>query len=404
MPFDFLPTWPFADNAIAVFGLLLAGGAVGGYLTHRFNWLPSITGFMLVGFALGPSGADIVSAETLAHSRVLIDVALGLILYRLGLSLDLRAVLASRFLMVATGVESAATLLGVWGLLAILGVPVATALLIAAIVISSSPAVLIHVSHELKTAGPVTDTVPPLVAMNNVIAFLVFTIVLPVFLATAHTPWQNAVFNPLYRLLGSILLAGVLAHMLHRLARLSRNAPQYRLALVIGAVMLALGLAKMLHLSMLLAPLALGIVVRNLERDALIANIEFGEAFELFFIFLFVFAGANLHLHALIEYGPLAIALVLMRGVAKWGGVFAVARATGLPPVQGHSIGLLLFPMAGLAIGLVNTSESLFPQAAAMVSAIVLGSVAIIETLGPPIAAFAFRIAGEIGKDTADHG
>jgi Kef-type K+ transport system membrane component KefB len=404
MPFDFLPTWPLADNAIAVFGLLLAAGAIGGYLTHRFNWLPSITGFMLVGFALGPSGAGFVSAETLAHARVLIEVALGLILYRLGLSLDLRAVLASRFLLVATGVESAATLLGVWGLLAMLGVPVATALLIAAIVVSSSPAVLIHVSHELKTAGPVTDTVPPLVAMNNVIAFLAFTLVLPVFLATANTPWENAVFNPLYRMLGSVLLAVVLAHMLHRMARLSRSASQYRLALVIGTVMLALGLAKMLHLSMLLAPLALGIVVRNLERDALIADMEFGEAFELFFIFLFVFAGANLHLQALIEYAPLAIALVLMRAVAKWGGVVAVARATGLPPMQAHSIGLLLFPMAGLAIGLVNTSESLFPQAAAMVSAIVLGSVAIIETLGPPIAAFAFKIAGEIGKDMADHG
>lgn len=191
MPFDFLPTWPLADDAIAVFGLLLADGAIGGYLTHRFNWLPSITGFMLGAFALGPSGAGFVSAETLAHSRAVIDVALGLILYRLVLSLDVRAVLASRFLMVATGVERAATLLGVWGLLAILGVPVTTALLIAAIVTSSSPAVLIHVSHELKTAGPVTDTVPPLVAMKNVIAFLVFRIVLPVFLATAHTPWQN---------------------------------------------------------------------------------------------------------------------------------------------------------------------------------------------------------------------
>ena len=160
----------------------------------------------------------------------------------------------------------------------------------------------------------------------------------------------------------------------------------------------------MLHLSMLLAPLALGIVVRNLEKKALIADVEFGEAFELFFIVLFVFAGAKLHIHELVKYAPLAFALVAVRSLAKWGGVFAVGTACGLPQAQARSAGLLLIPMAGLAIGLVNTAENLFPQAAAMVSAIVLAAVAIFETMGPPIAALAFRMAGEVGKYDAGHG
>jgi Kef-type K+ transport system membrane component KefB len=262
--------------------------------------------------------------------------------------------------------------------------------------------VLIHVSHELKAAGPVTETAQSLVAMNNVIAFLVFVAVLPPLFSAAGSPWEHVVFSPLYRLFGSLLLAAVLAYLLHRMARLTSRAPQYRLALVIGAMMLALGLAKMLHLSILLVPLSLGVFIRNLEREALLAEVEFGEAFELFFIVLFVFAGANLHLHALIEYGPVAIALVVVRSLAKWGGVFAAGTALGLPPTQARSIGLLLIPMAGLAIGLVNTTESLLPQAAAMVSAIVLAAVAIFETIGPPIAAFAFRMSGEIGRADRD--
>ncbi|HAF43811.1 MAG TPA: peptidase, partial [Gallionellaceae bacterium] len=56
---------------------------------------------------------------------------------------------------------------------------------------------------------------------------------------------------------------------------------------------------------------------------------------------------------------------------------------------------MLLIPMAGLAIGLVQTSGNLFPQHAPTVTAIVLGAVAIFETIGPPIAAYAFRVAGE---------
>lgn len=404
MPFDFLPAFPPAFNTLAVFGLLLAGGAIGGYVAHRFEWLPSITGFMLVGFAVGPSGLGVVSADTLAQSRVLVDIALGLILYRLGLSLDVRAVLRSRFLMAACALESTLTLAGVWAVLVLLGVPALTAALIGAITISSSPAVLIHVSHELKAAGPVTENARALVALNNVLAFVVFIAVLPGLFAAAQAPWQNTVFSPLYRLLGSLVLALAVGYALHRLARWSKPAPQYRLALVIGAVMLALGLAKMLNLSMLLAPLALGVVVRNLEKKALIADVEFGEAFELFFIALFVFAGANLHVHELVKYAPLAFALVAVRSLAKWGGVWAVGAACGLPRAQSRSAGLLLIPMAGLAIGLVNTTQSLFPDASAMVSAVVLAAVAIFETIGPPIAAHAFRMAGEIGKAGDGHG
>jgi Kef-type K+ transport system membrane component KefB len=398
MPYDFLPQFPLAFSTLAVFGLLLTFGAIGGYLAHRLDWLPSITGFMLVGFALGPSGAGVISEATLAQSRVLIDISLGLILYRLGLSLDVRAVLSSRFMMAAAALESTLTLAGVWGVLAWLGVPSLTAALIGAIAISSSPAVLLHVAHELKAAGPVTDTAGALVALNNVIAFLVFIAVLPGLFAAEQAPWQNMVFSPLYQLFGSLLLGVVTGYVLHRLARLSKAAAQYRLALVIGAVMLALGLAAMFKLSMLLAPLALGITVRNLERKSLIADVEFGEAFELFFIVLFVFAGANLHVHELIEFGPLALALVAVRMLAKWGGVFAIGTALRQSPQQARSTGLLLIPMAGLAIGLVGTTQHMFPQSAAMVSAIVLASVAIFETIGPPIAAHAFRLAGEVGK------
>lgn len=157
MPFDFLPQIRVAFNTLAMFGLLLACGAIGGYFAHRLEWLPGITGFMLVGFALGPSGLGVISAATLAESRVLVDIALGLILYRLGLSLEFRAALQSRVLMAATALESTLTLAGVWVVLVWLGVPSLTAALIGAIIISSSPAVLIHVSHELKAAGPVTE-------------------------------------------------------------------------------------------------------------------------------------------------------------------------------------------------------------------------------------------------------
>ena len=61
----------------------------------------------------------------------------------------------------------------------------------------------------------------------------------------------------------------------------------------------------------------------------------------------------------------------------------------------GIASGLLLIPMAGLAIGLAQTASNLFPQHASTIAVIIFGAVTVFETIGPPIAAYAFRVAGE---------
>ncbi len=393
---DFLPSWPIELNPMISFSVLLVAGAMGGYLAHTVRWLPSITGFMLLGYIAGPSGLNVLSVDALSASRVIIDIALGLILYRLGLSLDIKAVLRDRYLLIATMLETITTLLAVFFILRYFNVSVLTAAFVAAISTSSSPAVLIHVGHELGAKGPVTSSAISLVALNNVISFLVFSALLPIAHVEADASWKVIVFQPLYRLFGSLMVAIGIAYGLHYLILASRKAKQYRLALVVGGSMLALGLAKALILSTLFAPLALGIVVRSIEHENLVSSIEFGETFELFFIVLFVFAGANLHVHELMQYAPTAVALVFARGLSKWLGVFVAAKAFRLPNRQAISTGLLLVPMAGLAIGLVQTTDQLFPTEISTVSALVLGAVAIFETIGPPIAAMAFRYSGEV--------
>ena len=395
----FLPAWPPEPSTLAVFGVLLLAGAIGGFLAHRWPWLPSITGFMLVGLLIGPSGMNLLTDDLLSNARVVVDIALGLILYRLGLSLDLGVIAHTPHLLITSLLESAATFAAVYLTLTYFGFAPLPAALVAAISISSSPAVLLHVAHEVNASGPVTDSSQSLVALNNVVAFLAFSALLPSFHAAAAAPWQMIVFQPLYQLAGSILLAVVVAHVLHFLARQTKKATQYHLALVAGAIMITLGTASSLNLSTLFAPLMLGIVVKNLEHKDLVSNLDFGEAFELFFIVLFVFAGANLHVGELVQYVWAALALVGARSLAKWLGAFLGAAAFRRPARQAAATGLLLLPMAGLAIGLVQISERLFPFAAAPVTALVMATVAVFEFLGPPLVVWALRFAGEAEAD-----
>ncbi len=395
---EFLPVWPLEYNVQIAFGVLLFAGVLGGYLAHRISWLPSITGFMAVGLLIGPSGINLVTHEALDLARAVIDISLGLILYRLGLSLDLRAMSHDPRLLVTSLLESGTTFLATFAVLVWLDLPPLLAGLAAAIVISSSPAILIHVAHEVGAAGPVTERTKELVALNNLFSFFAFSALLPAGHLAAAADWATALFQPLYQLFGSLLVAVLVALLLVQTARRTRGASQYRMALIIGALMLGIGIAKALGLSALFVPLALGVVVRTLEGRETLSDVEFGEAFELFFIVLFVYAGAKIHVAELATLGGVTIALVGARIGAKWLTVYGMTRWQGATPPQSAATGLLLIPMAGLAIGLAQTADSLFALEAAQLNAIVLASVAILETIGPPIAAYAFHLAGETGK------
>ena len=402
---EFLPTFPLQVTTLFFFGFLLFCGALGGYLAHRVPWIPSITGFMLVGLLAGPNGLNLFGFETLERAKIVIDIALALILYRLGLSIDLRAVLKDKALLVVSFVESGLTFAAVYFALTWFGVPKLPGAVIAAIAISSSPAVLIHVAHELGAEGITTDRSEALVALNNVFAFLVFAALLPLLYFENNAPLSTMVGGPAYQLLGSTLLGGLMGYALHRVASITKDASQYSLVLVVGAVSMTLGLAITFELSVLFAPLVLGTVVSSLEREDLLADMEFGPAFELFFVALFVYAGANLHLKEMLAFAPAALVFVGARSIAKWVGVAATGAMVGWSRATNLNAGLVLLPMAGMAIGLANTTTAQFPYSGSVVASVVFAAVAIFETLGPPVVACALYWSGDANdhKRTSDN-
>lgn len=389
-------------NLMMAFGVLLAFGTLGGMLAARIRWLPTITGFMALGLLIGPSGLGLLPPHTLESARPLVDIALGLILFKLGAVLHPWAVVRNRTLVVTSLVESAVTFVAILGLMLWVGTQPVVAVLAAAIAVSSSPAVLIHVAEELHARGPTMDTAKALVAMNNVLAFVLFSFSLPLALQSAKFELSTALLLPLYQLAGAVAVSMAVAWLVTQIARHTKaHEKHFRFALVVGAVMLALGLAVALKVSTLFTALTLGVACRWMQGRSRLTTVEFGGGGDIFFIILFVFAGANLHLSDLLQYGVVALAYVLVRTVAKCLSVYACGRRFGFTHRQSLSAGLLLVPMAGLAIGLVQTTSGLMPELGAQVSAVVLAAVAVFETVGPPLAAFALRYVGEAGQGQA---
>lgn len=390
----------FHPNVIMVFGALLLFGVAGGMIANRIKWMPTITAFMLLGTLIGPDGAGLISKTMLSESAALVDIALGLILYRLGNMLHPKAMLRSKRLMVTSALSTALTFLAGFVLVRLSGNASATAALIGGIVVSSSPAVLVHVSEELHAEGPVSERAKSLVALNNLFSFLIFSVALPFAMVTHEKSLGDVFLVPLFRLAVAAAVGIGIGFLAIRIARLlGPEDEHYRFAIVVGAVMLTLGLSSSLGASALLAPLVLGITTRGLEtRQVNLSRVGLGEGGDLFYIILFVMAGAEIHLQALAEMGFAPLFLALARCAGIFAGIFIAARLTGADKAQTVPTTLLLIPMAGMAIGLVATTSNLVPEMGVRIADTVYAMVALFETVGPFAVTAAFRMAGEAHK------
>lgn len=396
MTFSFLPHWPFSVNDFLLFGSILLVGIVGGELAQRTGFLPRITGFVATGFLLGPGMLGFLDADMLLHAKIFTDIALGLILFQLGMQLDFKSLRHDRMLILSSLAEAGLSFLLIYFTLSLFHIGKLHAALAAAIGISSSPAVVLLVIREFNAEGPVSRHALSHVAINNILSFFAYTVLLPFLHYKQQANWSTILLQPFYQAAASLLLAFLLAHACIRIARLLGRNESLQFALLVGLIIAAIGLSKMLACSNLLTLLALGALARNIDDSEELMKIEFGHGGEIFFVLLFVIAGANLHLHELVTVGWAAIAFVGVRFAGKSVGLLVLKPFSSLSVKQSALLGLTLVPMAGLAIGLTEETARLYPDFARELSAIILGSVAILETIGPILTEFALKTAGEV--------
>ena len=392
----FLPNWPPLANNLFWIGALLAVGVACGEAVRRFLRLPRITGYAAAGLALGPGGLGLIDNPVLEDLGVFADVAIGLVLFELGQRLDLawlRRTPALALMGIAESLGAAAlvffTLHYYFDL-----VPLAAGIA-AAIAVSTSPAALMRVAADLRAEGQVTERALIVTAINGVLAFLALTVLIPWVHFEYRGGWLTMVTHPLYLLGGSAALAAVAGWLTLRLAGLIGKSPERQFIAVIAMVVMTVGIAIALKLSVLLALLGMGALVRNADRDHHLVVVDSGNAGQLFYVCLFVITGASLDLALLATAGAAGLAFVLVRFAGKAVGVLALAPIVGLEWRKGVLLATALAPMSGLAVVLVHQTAVLYPEIRASVAPVVLAAVVILELAGPVATQFALRRAGE---------
>ena len=91
---------------------------------------------------------------------------------------------------------------------------------------------------------------------------------------------------------------------------------------------------------------------------------------------------------------------ILSRVIGKMFGAALGAKLGKAPLVVQKYLGLGLVPQAGIAIGLTQMLQQDLPMIADLVTTVVLGSVVILEIIGPFFSKMAITKAGEVGGMT----
>jgi len=394
---NFLPTLPPALTPPILFGLLLLVGLLGGEVARLFA-LPRITGYVLVGVLFGPGGLGVLTTQLIKESRVFVDISLGLILFELGRRLDYQWLRRNRWLFATAIAESAFAFCAVYFGLRYFDYPPLHAALAAAIGIATSPAVVLLVAHELRSEGQLTERMLLLTAVNSVFAFLSVTMLLPFLHLEQQAGWAETLPQPLYVMLGSLLTGLVSSFFVLRFAAWLGKHEDRQFIMLVGMIVFTAGLARSLNLSVLVTLLSVGILARNLDFRHKLMAVQFGHGGQLFFVILFVMAGAGLRFDALPQVAFIAGMYIVLRFLGKALAILVFGRFSGLRPGAAGLLSIALLPMSGLAIVMVQDASSLYPEFGTQLSAVVLSAVAILELIGPLATQFALKQAGEAGE------
>lgn len=398
-------------DIVFALSLLLTAGFTGAMLARLLR-LPSVTGYILAGVVIGPSGLKLIPAHLLESGlNVFTNIALMLVAFGIGERFDLQQLRRSARAVARVSLGES---LGAFVLVAVaVGLvtwysgtgqqreAVAIALVTASIAVATAPAATVAVIREMEAAGPLSRLVLANIVVNNALSITLFGLTVAAAKALLGTAASGIMVHVPMALLRTVLalalgLALGLATdlIVHRLTR--RHDV---LVVSLAAVFFCGGFADYLGLSPLLAGVAAGFTVVNRDRRDVRAFRALNDFEPPLYGLFFALAGVELHLQEMWSAGAIGLAFVLARAAGKYVGAWLGARSARMRPEQGCVIGLGLLPQAGLAIGLaylVRQDPALEGIRATVIN-VVVASVVVNELLGPPLVKLMLQCGGELG-------
>ena len=403
-------------------------------MTRLFKYcklnFPDVTAFLIAGVIVGPyvlgrfgiHGIGFTSMEDLGSVSFLSDVALGFIAFDIGNEFRLaqlrktgRTALVIGFVqsLLATVLVDA-VLIAMYIVMGPEVMPLPVAVTLGAIASATAPAATLMVVRQYKAKGPVTELLLPIVALDDAVGLVVFSVSIGIAHAVqgGEIDVVTVVIDPLLEIVFSLILGTVMGFILTQVEKIFFSNSN-RLSLTISFVVMTIAMASRefelgggvrISFSSLLVCMMLGTVFCNMSEYSVdIMERSLRWTAPLYATF-FVLSGAGL------EFGVfshpvnimIGVVYIIARCIGKYFGAHVSSTVMGCGDTVRKYLGVTLFPQAGVALGMVVTAQDLGEEMGSMIRNIILFSVLIYELAGPQLTRIALTKAGEIKTGAGD--
>ena len=397
-------------EALFYIGIIFVLGA----FIERFSplvYVPRVVGYLLVGLIIGPQVLGLVPQHFIEDSHIVTDLALSIIALLAGATLKAKRlnghikeiVLITIFQSLTTFfvVASGFIFLGDILELPMLETTIA-ALILGAIATATAPATPLALVHELHAKGNFTSTLLAVVAADDAISLIVFSLSVTVAVSLMQSDtysWQT-LLTTLNIVFLSVLIGVVAAFLNRGFEKLFAHHKGMETISTLGLIFVVYSLSQAWHLEPLLSAMVMGIVITNISEDFDLVEEEIDKHLaQIIFILFFMLSAMHLKLEAFFSLPLAIVAYIVLRFFGKYSGSFIGASVAQSSSNVKKYMGAALIPQAGVAIGLVLSLQerSGFEALAPMLLNIIIATTLIHEIIGP----FLTRYALEKSEETA---
>ena len=381
-------------------GIAMAAGLLFNRIVKKFN-LPNVTGYLVAGLIIGPYVLNFLPELAVEQMSIITNVALGFIAFSIGGSFkisNLKALGAK--ILVITFFEACTASLFVTLAVAVFGFDIPMALALGAIAAATAPATTLLVAKQYNANGPVTRMLLPVVAMDDAICIVLFSVmtsIASVIATGAELSVFEMILDPV-REIGLSLVVGAVVGFAVALCSKFFKSRANRISVIICSIFLCVALADKFELSSLLVCMMNSAIMVNFSKEADKMLDVCDRWTPPLFLLFFVISGAELNLSVLKQIGVIGVIYLVARTLGKYLGATAGSAIVKAEKNIIKYLGLTLIPQAGVAIAMSQLAITILPMYGEQIRAVILTATLVYELTGPLITKAALTSAGEIKK------
>ncbi len=379
--------------------------------------LPAILGWLLTGMILGPHAFGVVNDAVLnAHwyepIMHILECVVGLLI---GTELVWKKIKKSgKQIIITTLTQSLGTFFVVSLVFGVVfyfvGFPIYLAFIFGGIALATAPAPALSIVREFKTDGPVTKTLIPMAALDDMVGVIVFFSTISII--SANLSEQKL---PAYMILLVVLLPiiiGVVTGFLAGVVLKRERSPKVTVLMLSATILISAGVGFIFNdlvlpkpvLNFMLIGMAFSATFSNMiseERLEQIMN-SFNPILGISMIVVILNLGTPLDYHLILGAGLFTAIYIISRAVGKCGGAFIGAAITDSPETVKKYLGLTLLPHSGVSLVFTGIAVSVLSGPAPEYAKVIQGTIAAAAVINEVIAVIAskkaFEWAGEFNK------